>query len=195
MSRQCLRVVLTFSSLVIGCGALFPVVQDSTLSDVVLTRIKTSKYAIVADYSSKLPDDYQVQFDPSFPPQPYNINSQTKGMYQEYFQFKSNQSNDKELGVHITIDSFETTYREEGGLGAQLSGTHDIKRSATIQLTVQVRMPDGSVHAQKIAGRETLGIQGADKHGTWMAVYSSAVNKAINKSIIMTDGFIEALAN
>ena len=193
-NKYCFYIILILFVLVVGCASLFPVTQNNKLSDIVLTRVKMSKYNIMIDYASKVPDNYQHQFEEGVVPQPYNINSQIKNMYQEYFSLKSNQSSNIKIIVHLTIDSFEITYQIEGGLGAQLSGMANLERTAIIQLTVQIKMPDGTIHNQKVIGKGIHNLQNIDtKVDTWMQAYSLAINNAINKSIITTDSFIDSL--
>jgi len=173
-----------------SCAMMFPVVQNNSLSEISLLRFQLSDYTIIPTFSSELPDEFQVKFDPVVGPQSYNINKQIITMYEEYLLYKSNPNSDKVLNLSINVESFETLYQEEGGIGA-LVGSGDIKRSAKIVLRIKLEIPNQLLVEQTIIGNEVMGVNDCQDCHSWMDMYTAAINKAVNKAIIMTDNVID----
>lgn len=186
MKKVYLLLLLLNILVFIQCATMFPVVTVNELSEIILMRTKLIDYQINVKYSSDLPDDYKIKFDPLFGKQSYNINEQVKQMYNDYFQFKSNISSKKQMIINIHINNFETEYEEVRG---------DIKRTAIVELNLEIMVDEKSLINQKVIGKESILALSGPRYGSWMAVYSAAINKAINKSIIMTDNLIDNALN
>lgn len=174
-----------------SCAANFLVIPINDLSDTILFRSKITDYNLIITYSSNLPKDFQTTFEPGlFGELPYDINKQVEIMFTEYFSFKTYNTSSKFANINVHIDSLIIECNTKGSI----FGNYDIERLAILKLNIEILVDNESKINQLIITKGIINMKDP-KYQTWMDVYSAAINKAINKSILITDNVIDSTLN
>ena len=186
--------VISFTGLVSGCSAMFPVHVNDNLSQTVLLKAEPINKHIDLKINSMLPDNYEAEFDPVSSPQPYNINQQVENMLKEYVEFKSNNDSARSITLDVTILKFKTYYKDIGSGTSIALGTSDVERGAIIVLEAELADGNGGVAKQKILGKKVIRLRSMPKgkYSSWMEIYTDAINQAVNNAIIKLDGIIDS---
>lgn len=191
ISLFCLIIVI---GLISSCSAMFPVHVNDDLSQSVLLKSTPINKHIALRFHSNLPDNYETEFDPVSSPQAYNVNQQVENMLKEYVEFKSNDGSSESINLKVTILQFKTFYKEVGGGASIVLGTNDVERGAVITVEAELFGGAGKMVKQKIVGKKVIRFSNMPKgkYSSWMAIYTDAINQAVNNAIIKLDGIVDS---
>lgn len=191
------RILLLPILMLAGCVTAIP--NNSTVSDMLLHKVKAnSKEVVKYEFESALPIDHTVSMG-SLPASPSNANKFYGAMTKEYMDTKFVKQGDGGVLIKIKLESLSVDQEvAEGFLNKMATavgsnGGGDATAKATMVSTVTVEKKG------KVLGTKKVSASADENYKTGMAAdmgrtYSDLLNKAANKSLLMTDSFLESLA-